>query len=129
MFGLDGDDPAIFERTYRYYREIGVDSATVGIVVPMPGTPFFETMRREGRLLTTNWDLYNGKRHAVFQPRQMSPRDLEEGAAWFADRFYAVASILDRLLRKSRVGLWWNLPRNIGYRLALADRESVCFDA
>jgi radical SAM superfamily enzyme YgiQ (UPF0313 family) len=127
MFGLDGDDPGIFERTYRYYREIGVDSATVGIVVPMPGTPFFEQMQREGRLLTTNWDLYNGKVNAVFQPRQMEPCDLEQGAAWFADHFYSLPTILHRLLRKSRVGLWWNLPRNIGYRLALAHRERVCF--
>ena len=38
MFGLDGDDPGIFERTLKYYREIGIDSATVSIVVPMPGT-------------------------------------------------------------------------------------------
>ncbi|MHB0870880.1 MAG: B12-binding domain-containing radical SAM protein, partial [Chloroflexota bacterium] len=29
MFGLDGDDPGIFERTLKYYREIGLDSATV----------------------------------------------------------------------------------------------------
>ena len=43
MFGLDGDDSGIFERTLRFYRGIGIDSATVGIVVPMPGTPFFDT--------------------------------------------------------------------------------------
>ena len=35
MFGLDGDDSGIFERTLRLYRGIGIDSATVGIVVPM----------------------------------------------------------------------------------------------
>jgi len=128
MFGLDGDDPGIFERTFRYYRDIGVDSATVGIVVPMPGTPFFAQMVREGRLLTTDWDRYNGKLDAVFQPRRMSPRALEQGVAWFADGFYSAPSIVQRLLIKSRVGLWWNLPRNIGYRLALAHRESARFE-
>lgn len=25
MFGLDGDDPGIFERTLKYYKEIGID--------------------------------------------------------------------------------------------------------
>jgi len=128
MFGLDGDDPGIFERTLRYYREIGIDSATVGIVVPMPGTPFFTQMQRQGRLLTTDWDRYNGKVDAVFRPAQMSARDLEHGVAWFASHFYSAASILDRLLLKSRVGLWWNIPRNLGYRLALGWRGRVEFD-
>jgi radical SAM superfamily enzyme YgiQ (UPF0313 family) len=128
MFGLDGDDPGIFERTLRYYREIGIDSATVGIVVPMPGTPFFSQMEREGRLLTTDWDRYNGKVDAVFQPAQMSPSELEQGVAWFAGHFYSAASIVERLLLRPRVGLWWNIPRNVGYRLALGWRGRVDFD-
>ncbi|MHB1417360.1 MAG: B12-binding domain-containing radical SAM protein [Chloroflexota bacterium] len=128
MFGLDGDDPGSFDRTLRYYREIGIDSATVSIAVPMPGTAYFALLRREGRLLTTNWDRYNGKVDAVFQPKQMSARDLEQGVAWFADQFYSVGSIYERLIRRSRVGLWWNLPRNIGYRLALLWRDGVDFE-
>jgi radical SAM superfamily enzyme YgiQ (UPF0313 family) len=128
MFGLDGDDPGIFERTLRYYRDIGIDSATIGIVVPMPGTPFFTQMRHQGRLLTTDWDRYNGKVDAVFQPAQMSARELEQGVAWFASHFYSASSILERLLFKSRVGLWWNIPRNLGYRLALGWRSRVDFE-
>ncbi len=128
MFGLDGDDPGIFERTLRYYRDIGIDSATVGIVVPMPGTPFFAQMAREGRLLTTDWDRYNGKVDAVFRPAQMSARDLEQGVAWYPTHFYSAASIVDRLFLKSRVGLWWNIPRNLGYLLALGWRGRVDFD-
>ena len=128
MFGLAGDDPGIFERTFRYYREIGVDSATVSIAVPMPGTPFFDRPKREGRLLTANWDRYNGKVDAVFRPRLMSPGQLEQGVAWSADRFYSLPSIYHRLFVKSQVGLWWNLPRNLGYRLALLWREGVRFE-
>ncbi len=129
MFGMDGDDPGIFERTLKYYREIGLDSATVSIAVPMPGTAFFAQMEREGRLLTRNWDRYNGKVDAVFRPKQMSPDSLEQGVAWFADQFYSLPSIYERLVRKSRVGLWWNLPRNLGYRLALQWRDGVRFDS
>jgi hypothetical protein len=58
----------------------------------------------------------------------MSPRELEQGVAWFADQFYSLPSIFERLLCKSRVGIWWNLPRNLGYRLALHWRAAVRFD-
>lgn len=57
----------------------------------------------------------------------MSPRYLEQGVAWFADRFYSLPSIYDRLFKKSGVGLWWNVPRNLGYRLALLWRNGVDF--
>jgi len=66
----------------------------------------FTQMYRQGRLLTTDWDRYNGKVDAVFRPAQMSARELEQGVAWFAGHFYSAASILDRLVLKSRVGLW-----------------------
>ena len=79
MFGLDSDDCGIFERTLKYFREIGIDNATVSITVPMPGTSFFARLEREGRLLTRNWDKYNGKVDAVFQPKLMSPQELEQG--------------------------------------------------
>jgi len=55
----------------------------------------------------------------------MSPRELEQGVAWFADQFYSLPSIFDRLFCKSRVGIWWNLPRNFGYRLALHWRAAA----
>jgi len=34
-----------------------------------------------------------------------------------ARRFYSPGSIVRRLAG-SRAGLWWNLPRNVGYMLA-----------
>jgi len=58
----------------------------------------------------------------------MSTRELEQGFKWFADQFYSLPSIFDLLLCKSRVGIWWNLPRNLGYRRALHWRAAVSFD-
>lgn len=127
MFGLDGDDEKVFERTLKFYRDIGIDSATVSIVVPMPGTLLFARLVNEGIILTTNWDKYNGKLDAVFRPRKMSTQHLEQGTAWFADQFYLIPSIFDRLVLKSGVGLWWNIPRNLGYRLALMWKDGVSF--
>ena len=40
---------------------------------PYPGTPLYRRMREQGRLLHSNWDLYD-TRHTVFRPARMTPR-------------------------------------------------------
>ena len=118
MFGFDEDVHGIFERTVEFLERACVDVATVSMVVPMPGTPTFLRLRAEGRILTEDWSKYDGKKHCVFRPKRMSPEELVAGTEWAARRFYSPASIRRRLIG-SRVGIWWNLPRNLGYHLAL----------
>ncbi len=117
MFGFDQDDVGIFRRTAQFLDETCVDVATVSMVVPMPGTPTFRRLSADGRILTTDWSKYDGKKHAVFEPALMSPAELEAGTEWVARRFYSPRSIVRRLAG-SRAGVWWNLPRNVGYMLA-----------
>src|SRR5215471_431313 len=117
MFGFDQDDPGIFRRTAHFLDDAYVDVATVSMVVPMPGTPTFRRLNADGRILTTDWSKYNGKKHCVFEPALMSPQTLEAGTEWVARRFYSLRSITRRLSH-SGAGIWWNLPRNLGYMLA-----------
>jgi hypothetical protein len=49
----------------------------------------------------------------------MSPEELVAGTEWASRRFYSLGSIARRMWG-SRAGVWWNLPRNLGYHLALA---------
>jgi len=78
VFGMDGDGEDVFARTVEWGISQGIESATFHILTPYPGTPLFERMERQGRLLTRNWDLYDTRR-AVFQPARMSPQALEQG--------------------------------------------------
>lgn len=57
----------------------------------------------------------------------MSPQELLMGMEWAARQFYSTASIIERMAR-SRSGLWWNVARNIGYRLALQNFGNVGFN-
>ena len=97
MFGFDQDDDGIFSRTAEFLDEACVDVATVSMVVPMPGTPTFQRLHRDGRILTTDWSRYDGKKHCVFRPARMSPAELETGTEWVARRFYSPRSIARRL--------------------------------
>ena len=124
VFGFDHDDRTIFRTTVEFYRSVGLDSATVSVLIPFPNTPLFERLEAEGRILTRDWSKYNGKKDVVFQPALMSPHELLMGMEWAARQFYCIPSIIQRMAR-SRTGLWWNLARNLGYHLALGNFGDV----
>jgi hypothetical protein len=48
----------------------------------------------------------------------MTPDQLQAGVEWVTKQFYSLSSISRRLLAGSRTGLWWNIPRNLGYKIA-----------
>lgn len=127
VFGFDHDDRTIFRTTVEFYRSTGLDSATISVLIPFPNTPLFKRLDSEGRILTRDWSKYNGKKDVVFEPAMMSPHELLMGMEWAARQFYSIRSISERMAR-SRVGLWWNIARNIGYHVALRNFGNVGFD-
>jgi radical SAM superfamily enzyme YgiQ (UPF0313 family) len=118
VFGFDHDDVTVFERTLTLLEKAGVDVASIGSLTPFPGTPIFRKLEEEGRILTRDWSKYNARTDVVFRPRQMTPDQLQAGVEWVTKQFYSLSSISRRLLAKSRTGLWWNIPRNLGYKIA-----------
>ena len=99
----------------------------MSVLIPFPNTPLFKRLEAEGRILTRDWSKYNGKKDVVFQPAMMSPRELLMGMEWASRQFYSLGSIIERMAR-SRTGLWWNIPRNAGYHLALRNFGNAGFN-
>jgi hypothetical protein len=52
-------------------------------------------MQGEGRLLHTDWTLYDTS-HVVFRPRHLSPDQLAEGYAWCYRQLFSLGSIWRR---------------------------------
>jgi len=93
VFGMDSDDPSVFERTVGWAVGQGIETATFHILTPYPGTRLYQRMAAAGRLLHSDWDRYD-TRHVVYQPARLTPRQLEDGY-WRAYRdFYRWGSIL-----------------------------------
>ncbi|HNB54658.1 MAG TPA: radical SAM protein [Anaerolineales bacterium] len=118
MFGFDADDSDVFARTVDVMGEIGLDNATISLMVPYPGTPAYARLRTEGRIMDPDWRHYNGKTHVVHRPKLMTPDALMAGYEWAKTQFYAPGHIFKRL-NISQTGLWWNIPRNLGYMFGL----------
>ncbi len=118
LFGFDHDTKDIFERTVEAMGEAGLDNATVSLMVPYPGLPAYRRLEAEGRIIDHDWRHYNGKTHVVHRPRHMTPDELMAGYEWAKTKFYSPGNIFKRLAA-SRTGLWWNVPRNVGYMFGL----------
>jgi radical SAM superfamily enzyme YgiQ (UPF0313 family) len=114
MFGFDADTRDVFAQTVDVLGEIGLDNATISLLAPYPGTPAYARLEAESRIIDRDWRHYNGKTHVVYRPRHMKPDELLAGYEWAKSHFYAPGHIFKRLAR-SRTGLWWNIPRNVGY--------------
>lgn len=84
--GLDGDTPQIFSQLRDFILENRLTEMDFAVLTPMPGTPLFERLEREGRILSRDWQRYNWYQ-ANFQPRGMTPQELEEGILWLFQEF------------------------------------------
>ena len=117
VFGFDHDTPEVFAKTLDFLEEAGVQNATFNILTPYPGTPLFQKLEAEGRILTRDWRKFNGRTDVVFQPRRMSAAELLAGYRYANKRFYSLGSIARRMWR-SPVQMWWALPLNLAYARA-----------
>jgi radical SAM superfamily enzyme YgiQ (UPF0313 family) len=95
VLGCDHDHKDVFGRTADWIEDNRLECATFHILTPYPATPLFRQMEAQGRLLHRDWSLYDTA-HAVFQPKHMTPEELEHGYAWIYHRLFSNASIWRR---------------------------------
>ena len=98
IFGFDEDTLDIFDTTLEKVMELGIDVLEINTLTPYPGTPLYDKMEREGRLLTKDWSRYN-QVDVVYQPKNMTPEELLEGARRVAKEFYSWKNIIKRNVR------------------------------
>ena len=114
VFGLDHDERDVFDATAQFAIDTGIDLPRFAVLTPFPGTPLHRRLAEQDRILTRDWELYDGQ-HVVFRPLHMSPEELAAGheRAWkTAYRHGAIA----RRLWKARAFEPLALAANLGYR-------------
>jgi radical SAM superfamily enzyme YgiQ (UPF0313 family) len=122
IFGSDLDTRETFRETVRFARSHRIESTQFMILVPLPGTPVFDEMARQGRLLSRDWSLYDAH-HVVFEPKNMSSFELQVETLRAFRQFYSLGLALRRLTRTDFYGmavtLWGRqASRNACRRLA-----------
>jgi radical SAM superfamily enzyme YgiQ (UPF0313 family) len=96
VFGFDDDTKEIFNDTVRFLIKNKVSTVSFNILTPYPGTKTYDTLKAEGRLTTSNWQYYDHNT-VVFQPKNMTPFELQTGKVGARKKFYRISSVLKRL--------------------------------
>ncbi|HUS46733.1 MAG TPA: radical SAM protein [Phycisphaerae bacterium] len=104
IFGFDSDDWHDCMNAVRFAERAKLCMSCYPILTPYPGTAVYEQYLAEGRLLTRDWDKYNGAT-VVHRPARMTIEELRHAQMAAFNEFYSPASSFRRL----RI---WPLKRN-----------------
>jgi len=116
VFGTDYDDVSVFADVLRFVERTHLEAVIFSILTPFPGTRIYQSMLQENRLLHTDWEKYD-MNHVVYQPRKMTPTQLQEEFNRAYKRLYGYRSIFKRLFPFTRSGLFFSI-QNYGFRQA-----------
>ncbi|MGH9408722.1 MAG: radical SAM protein [Vicinamibacterales bacterium] len=96
VLGLDGTGPESFDEILRFIRESGMYEVQVTVQTAFPGTPLYDRLAREGRLIYEDaWErctLFD----VNFRPSGMTVAQLESGLRNLGGQLYSEQATRDR---------------------------------
>jgi radical SAM superfamily enzyme YgiQ (UPF0313 family) len=100
ILGYDDDDGDTFRETLDFARRHRFYMVAFNHLTPFPGTPLYDRLEREGRLLFDRWWLDPGYRYGMvpFAPRGMTAEAVKQRCIDARAAFYSVPSIVRRSL-------------------------------
>ncbi len=111
IVGLDGDTPGIFRDIRDFIEKSRLLEAQVTVLTPYPGTPLYQRLRSEGRLLKDDfWDRCT-MFDINFRPKNMSIEELEKGLLWLFKGIYNEKEYLKR--KRHYMDIIKKLPKRV----------------
>ncbi len=92
VLGGEADTAETIRETAEFAVDARIDTVQFMILTPMPGTPFFEQLEQEGRILSYDWSLYDGH-HTVLMPLLITPEELQRETVKALKEFYSLKNI------------------------------------
>ncbi|MEN8248266.1 MAG: radical SAM protein [Bacteroidota bacterium] len=120
VFGSDEDEIDVFENTLNFLLEANIEVLQSTRLTPFPGTPLFDNLDKDGRIIDKDWSHYDFF-NVVHKPLNMTPEELHRGTAWLQKQFFSGKNIARRIWRASSylspvMVFKIVLPVNLGYR-------------
>lgn len=119
IIGIDGDDDSVFEKTFEFIMNNQISVPRVHIFTPIPGTPLYEKLAEEGRIVSQDWGRYSGGQ-VVYRPSNFRPEELQNGYWKLYEKLFSRLAILKRIGRnRASIGPFMRavvLGTNLHYR-------------
>lgn len=117
VFGNDFDTKDSFAETLERLSQLDLASATLGILVPYPGTVFTQRLEQQKRIVTKDWNLYD-IHHLVFNPANFSESEFIREIQHLRQEFFSYRKIFLRALNyRNPVVFGFNLSSRSHNRL------------
>lgn len=99
VFGYDHDTLDTIQQSLDFALEAKLEIANFNPLTPTPGSPLYDRLKQEGRLLSVNWWLDPGYRYGdpIFIPRRMDPDCFARACFDAKQAFYSWRSIASRV--------------------------------
>jgi radical SAM superfamily enzyme YgiQ (UPF0313 family) len=97
IFGLDSDTQEVFDLGYEFLSKSKAAFFQACAMTPYPGTPVFEKLKNEGRILTDDWSKFDATK-VIVSPKNMTPEMMLKSFDHIKHAIYGKMSILKRAL-------------------------------
>lgn len=118
VFGLDTDTENVFDISREFLNRSKSSFFQSCVLTPYPGTPVFNSLREQGRILTDDWSKYDATK-VLIQPKNFSPEFLLKATNEIQREIYSNRNILFRSLPQFKLGFTTSLlyfTLNKGYQ-------------
>jgi len=102
IFGFDADTKDIFDKTLDFFNNYDIDHGLFNILTPFPGTPLFNRLDKEERIITKDWSKYN-LHNVVFKPKNMTPEDLLNNTKRISDIAYTYSNCIRKTIKSMKI--------------------------
>lgn len=102
VFGFDDDKLDVFDNTLKFIYDVKLNTIVISILTPLPGTPLYDRMNAQDRILSKNWSLYDFH-HVVFKPKNMTAEQLYLESNRIANDFFKFKNTIKAVFRSSKI--------------------------
>lgn len=124
IYGMDSDTPSSLRNRTNYILRSGVDVMQTTYLTPLPGTRLFDMLKREGRLLFTDfpndWVRYDMSQ-VIHHPLLLKPSELKHAMSESSTRLYSQRTLLRKFFKtwyatRDLTTAMWAYSSNRNYR-------------
>ncbi len=116
IFGHDFETKDALRQTLDFLLDLDLITASLGILVPYPGTKLFERLEKQNRLLSKDWSLYDIN-NLLFTPKNFECDEFIEEMRKLRHRYFGFPAAAKRIISHAgndiRIGLGLNLAMRL----------------